>query len=125
MGAKLAAPEKTVVNVMGDGAFGMVGTDFETAAREKIPILTIVVNNSMLGGYGKFIPIATERHGTRFLSGEYAQIGLALGGYAEKVERPDEIIPAIHRAKKALESGQPALLEIITREELAKPMYWR
>ena len=123
MGAKLAAPEKTVVNVMGDGAFGMVGTDFETAARQKIPILTIVLNNSMLGGYGKFIPIATELYGARFLSGQYAKVGSALGGYGQKLESPDEIAPAIERAKKALDSGQPALLEVITREELVVPEY--
>src|SRR5207244_3585040 len=45
MGAKLAAPEKLCINWMGDSAFSMVGTDFETAARNNIPILTIVSNN--------------------------------------------------------------------------------
>ena len=46
MGAKLASPEKFVVNFMGDAAFGMTGLDFETAARSGIPILTVVLNNS-------------------------------------------------------------------------------
>jgi thiamine pyrophosphate-dependent acetolactate synthase large subunit-like protein len=102
---------------MGDAAFGMAGMDFETAVRERIPILTIMLNNSALGGYEKYLPVATERYGTKFLSGDYAKVAEGLGGYSEKVESPADIIPAIHRAQKAIESGKPALLEMITREE--------
>lgn len=117
MGAKLAAPEKLALNVMGDAAFGMAGMDFETAARECIPILTVVLNNSALGGYENHMPVATERYGTKFLTGDYAKIAEGLGGYSEKVENPTDIIPAIHRCQNVLEDGKPALLEIITREE--------
>ena len=117
MGAKLAAPEKLAVNVMGDAAFGMAGMDFETAVRERIPILTIILNNSALGGYEDHLPIATEKYGTKFLSGDYAKVAEGLGGYSEKVEVPDDIIPSIKRAQKETEAGRPALLEVITREE--------
>jgi len=117
MGAKLAAPEKLVINVMGDAAFGMSGMDFETAVRERIPILTIMLNNSCMGGYGKHLPVATERYGTKFLSGNYAKVAEGLGGYSEKVEEPSEVIPAIQRAKKVVDSGKPALLEMITKED--------
>jgi acetolactate synthase-1/2/3 large subunit len=117
MGAKLAAPEKLAVNVMGDAAFGMSGMDFETAARERIPILTLILNNSALGGYEHHMPVATERYGTKYLSGDYAKVAEGLGGYSEKVENPADIIPAIHRAQKVIESGKPVLLEVITREE--------
>lgn len=117
MGAKLVAPEKLVVNVMGDAAFGMSGMDFETAVRSEIPILTIILNNSALGGYEKHMPVATERYGTKFLSGDYAKIAEGLGGYSEKIEKPEDIIPAIQRAKKVVDSGRPALLEMITRED--------
>ena len=117
MGAKMAAPEKLAVNIMGDAAFGMAGMDFETAARERIPILTIMFNNSALGGYEKHMPVATERFQTKFLSGDYAKVAEGLGGYSEKVENPADIIPAIQRAQKETEAGKPALLEIITREE--------
>ncbi|MCZ6679055.1 MAG: thiamine pyrophosphate-requiring protein [Candidatus Poribacteria bacterium] len=117
MGAKLAAPEKLAVNVMGDAAFGMAGMDFETAARERIPILTIILNNSALGGYEHHMPIATKRFGTKFLSGDYAKVAEGLGGYSERVENPADIIPAIHRAQKEIDGGKPALLEVITREE--------
>ena len=117
MGAKLAAPEKLAINVMGDAAFGMAGMDFETAVRERIPILTIILNNSALGGYEHHLPIATEKYGTKFLSGDYTKVAEGLGGYSEKVEAPDDIIPSIERAQKETEAGRPALLEVITREE--------
>ena len=117
MGAKLAAPEKLAINVMGDAAFGMAGMDFETAVRERIPILTIILNNSALGGYEHHLPIATEKYGTKFLSGDYTKVAEGLGGYSEKVEAPDDIIPSIKRAQKETEAGRPALLEVITREE--------
>ena len=123
MGAKLARPEKTAVSFMGNAAFGMVGMDFETAVRENIPILTILINNSVLGGYQSFHPVASERYNLNRQSGDYAKVAESLGGYAERVEQPDKIIPAIQRAKKAVDSGQPALIEIITREELTFSLY--
>ena len=117
MGAKLAAPQNLAVNVMGDAAFGMAGMDFETAARERIPILTIILNNSALGNYKDHMEVSTERYGTPFLSGDYAKVAEGLGGYSERVEDPAEIIPAINRAQMEMEAQKPALLEIITREE--------
>ena len=119
MGAKLAQPNKMVVNLMGDAAFGMVGMDFETAVREKIPILTILVNNSGMGTYFRDTPK------TSVLSGNYSKIAEALGGYSERIEKPDEISPAIKRAAKHLESGRAALLEIITKPEVEfQTRYW-
>lgn len=121
MGAKMAAPDKLVVNVMGDSAFGMVGLDFETAVRERIPILTIVLNNSGMAIYGpKLFPLAHERYGTKTVSGNYAKVAEALGGYNERVERPEEVAPAIRRAQQVVAAGQPALLEIITAQERAR-----
>ena len=79
MGAKLAQPEKLVVNFMGDAAFGMVGMDIETAVREQIPILTVLLNNSAMGNYEKFIPQAIDRYGSKFLSGNYADVAQGLG----------------------------------------------
>lgn len=123
MGAKLAQPEKTAVSFLGNAAFGMVGMDFETAVRENIPVLVILVNNSLLGGYHKFHPVASDRFNLNRQTGDYAKVAQGLGGYAEKVEQPENIIPAIQRAKKAVDSGQAALLEFITREELAFSNY--
>ncbi|MDE0298818.1 MAG: thiamine pyrophosphate-requiring protein [Candidatus Poribacteria bacterium] len=117
MGAKLAAPHNLAVNIMGDAAFGMAGMDFETAARERIPILTVMLNNSALGNYKSYMPVSTERYSTPFLTGDYAKVAEGLGGYSERVEDPADIVPAINRALKEMEDEKPALLEIITREE--------
>lgn len=118
MGAKLAAPEKLVINMMGDGGFGMVGMDFETSVREKLPILTIVSNNSSLSTIRLF-PDAHKRYSLGSMSGNYAEVTDALGGWSERVEEPDEIVPAVKRAVKSVQSGKSALLEIITKLETA------
>ena len=123
LGAKLARPDKTAVAFMGNAAFGMVGMDFETAVRERIPILVVLVNNSLLGGYRMSHPVASEHYNLNFQTGNYAKVAEGLGGYTEKVEQPDDIIPALQRAKEAVDSGQAALLEIITREELDFSLY--
>ena len=72
MGARLARPDWLAVNIMGDAAFGMVGMDIETAVRCRIPILTIVMNNGLMGGYGEYMPQAVERYAAHRLSGDYA-----------------------------------------------------
>jgi len=124
LGAKVAKPEKTVINIMGDAAFGMSGLEIATAARNQIGTLTILLNNSCLGGYEKHIPIASRLYETRFLSGDYCKVAEGLGAYAERVEQPKEIIPAVHRALKVTGEGRPALLEFITKEELQLSRYW-
>lgn len=122
MGAKMAAPEKLAVNIIGDYGFGMVGMDIETAVREKIPVLTIVLNNSTMGIYSpSSFPTANDLYGTKSTGGDYAMIAEALGGYNERVEQPHEVAPAIRRAQEVISNGQPALLEIITSEEHAFP----
>jgi acetolactate synthase-1/2/3 large subunit len=119
MGAKLAQPEKVCINFMGDAAFGMVGLDFETAVRNKIPIITIVLNNFTMAIETQAMPISHERYRARDIGGNYADMGRAMGGYAERVENPAEIAPAIQRARRATEEeGRPALLEFITSEEI-------
>jgi len=120
MGAKLAKPDWLCVNVMGDGAFGMIGMDFETAVREKLPILTIVMNNGLMGGYGGdsgYLPVASRKFNLHRLSGDYVKIGEGLGGYVERVTRVADLVPAIRRAIQQTEDGRAVLLEVITREE--------
>ena len=117
IGAKLADPDKFVVNFMGDAAFGMTGLDFETAVRSGIPILTIVLNNSTMAIETSAMTRSHELYGTRDLGGNYADLGRAMGGWAERVEDPADVGPAILRARAATENGQAALLEFITSEE--------
>lgn len=125
LGAKMAAPEKQVINVMGDAAFGMAGLDIETASRSEIPILTVVLNNGVMTHYYDHMPYATEHWGSNALGGEYAQVAEGLGAYAEKVEAPDDVAPAIQRALAANREGRPALLEMKTKEEETIARYWR
>ena len=119
IGAKLAEPDKTIVHLMGDAAIGMVGLDFESAVRAQAPIITIVLNNGLMGGYKQRMPAASERYGTNLLGGNYTKLGEAMGIYSERVEQPGQIAPAIQRALEANRQGQSALLEVMTREEPA------
>ncbi len=118
MGAKLAKPEKICVNVMGDAAFGMVGMDFEAAARCRIPIITVVLNNGGMASEARAMPQAEAAYGTSTFLGRYADIARALGGRAERIEDPAEIAGAIRRAiTTTREEGLPVLLEFITARE--------
>jgi thiamine pyrophosphate-dependent acetolactate synthase large subunit-like protein len=119
IGAKLAAPDKLAIHWMGDAAFGMVGLDFETSVRCNLPILAMVSNNSGMAAETRMMPVSHELYGTRDIGGNYADMARAMGGYAERVEDPAEIGPAIDRARKATEDGKAALLEFITCQETA------
>ena len=122
IGAKLAHPDRLCINVMGDAAFGMTGLDFETAVRERIPVLTIVLNNSSMAIELAEMPISTERYRSTDIGGSYAAIARDLGGWGERVTEPSEIGPAVRRAVAATESGQAALLEFVTSLEVAISM---
>ena len=118
MGAKLACPEKLCINVWGDAAIGFTGMDFETAVRERIPILSILLNNFSMAIELKVMPVSTEKYRSTDISGDYAAMARAFGGYGERVTEPGEIREAIARGIAATESGQPALLEFITSKEV-------
>ena len=124
MGAKLAAPEKTVVNLMGDTAVGMCGTDFETASRNRIGTITVIINNGAMGGYEKNIPIAVEKYGSKFLTGDYTKMADSLGCHAETITQPGDVAPALARAQDIASGGQPVVLEIMTREEPVFSRYY-
>jgi acetolactate synthase-1/2/3 large subunit len=117
MGAKLAAPEKLCINVWGDAAIGFTGMDFETAVRERIPILSILLNNFSMAIELKIMALSTEKYRTTDISGDYAAMARAFGGHGERVETPDQIIPAIQRGIRATQEGKPALVEFITSKE--------
>ncbi len=118
MGAKLACPEKLCINVWGDAAIGFTGMDVETAVRERIPILSILLNNFSMAIELKVMPVSTEKFGSTDISGDYAAMARAFGAYGERVTDPGEIQAAIARGIAATEAGQPALLEFITCKEV-------
>jgi acetolactate synthase-1/2/3 large subunit len=116
MGAKLARPDKLCVNVWGDAAIGFTGMDFETAVRERIPIMSVLLNNFSMAIELKVMKAATEKFRSTDISGHYADFARALGGWGERVTEPGEIVPAIKRAIAKTREGTPALLEFITEK---------
>ena len=124
MGAKLAAPDKHVINFMGDASIGMTGLDIETAVRSQIPILTIVLNNGLMTGYKqKLMPYASAHWDSHKLGGRYAEIAQAMGAYAERVETPDELRSALPRCLAENAAGRPALIDVVVKEEIAVPRF--
>jgi acetolactate synthase-1/2/3 large subunit len=119
MGAKLAQPDRLCINVWGDAAIGFTGMDFETAVRERIPIFSLLLNNFSMAIELPIMKVATEKYRSTDISGNYAEMAKAFGGYGERVSEPAEIIPAIRRCVAATEAGTPALLEVLTEKELA------
>ena len=109
--AKLAAPQRTVLAVTGDGDFLMTGQEFATAVQYGAPVITLVVNNGMYGT----IRMHQEREypgrisGTELKNPDFAAYARAFGGHGEVVEATDQFAPAFERA---LASGKPAILEL-------------
>ena len=124
MGAKLVHPDKLCINVWGDAAIGFTGMDFETAVRERLPILSILLNNFCMAIELPIMPNATEKFRSTDISGDYAAMARAFGGYGERVTRVEDIIPAIKRAIEQTEKGVPALLEFITEQETQVSRPW-
>ena len=117
MGAKLAKPDKLCINVWGDAAIGFTGMDFETAVRERIPILSILLNNFSMAIELHIMQAATAKYRSTDISGNYADMAKAFGGYGERVTDPNEIQAAIRRGIQKTQEGTPVLLEFITSQE--------
>jgi acetolactate synthase I/II/III large subunit len=120
MGAKLAAPDRQVVAVVGDGDFMMTMQELATAAQYGIAVVVVVLNNQgwqsirdlqidVLGEASVFATEFTGRDGTPY-SPSFRAVGEAFGIDARCIQRPDEVQPAIHRA---LALGAPALIEVM------------
>jgi acetolactate synthase-1/2/3 large subunit len=121
LGAKLGNPDKTVVNVTGDGSFGMTGMEIETAARNDIRTLTVILNNESLGASRETLQERFKGHEIGIsLRGDYAGVARALGAFGERVQRPQELQPAV---KRALAHPGPAVLEIAVKP--LEPRPWR
>ena len=122
IGAQYAHPQKRVVHLTGDGAMGFHIQEFDTMVRHGLPIVTCVLNNRVWGislhgqqmMYGEDYSMITHIGGTN-----YADIAGAFVAYSERVTSMDEIAPAMQRA---LSSGKPALLEIMTDPAIVHPL---
>ena len=120
LAAKLANPDRQVCLLLGDGAFGFSGMEFDTLARHGVQVVGIVGNNGIW---------ALEKHPMEFLYGysvaaelqpecRYDQVVEALGGHAELVREPDALRGALERA---FASGKPALVNVLTDPTVAYP----
>jgi acetolactate synthase-1/2/3 large subunit len=123
MGAKLAFPEKLCINFWGDAAIGFTGMDFETCVRERIPIMSVLSNNFSMAIELKVMQAATKKYRSTDISGNYADMAKAFGGYGERVEKANEIVPAIKRGIQKTQEGVPVLLEFITEKAEDFSMY--
>jgi acetolactate synthase-1/2/3 large subunit len=120
LAAKLAHPERQVVLMVGDGAFGFSGMEYDTLVRHGVNVVGVMGNNGIW---------ALEKHPMEFLYGysvaaeltpktRYDQVVEALGGYGELVERPGDVGPALERAFSA---GKPALVNVLTDPAVVYP----
>ena len=116
MGARLAAPGKLCINVMGDAAIGMTGMDLETAARNGIGTLTIVFNNGVMAAERDVLKTSTAKYGALTVSGNYAMVAEGLGVAAARVETPDAFLSALEEARRVTESDRPFLIECLVKE---------
>jgi acetolactate synthase-1/2/3 large subunit len=116
MGAKLAAPDKLCVNIMGDSAIGMTGMDIETAARNRIAILTVVFNNGVMAAERDVLKLSTKKYGVLTVGGNYAKVAEGLNVASTRVVKPADIAPAIKDAVGVTETGAPFLLEFVVKE---------
>ena len=122
LAAQIAKPEKRVLIIYGDGAFGLNGFEYDTAVRFNLPIVGIVGVDAAWGQmvrpqaqfYGADRVVATKLNYTR-----YDKIVEAMGGHGEYCERPEEIGPALERA---FASGKPALVNVVMRQDVATGM---
>ena len=123
MGAKLANPDKLCINVMGDASIGMVGMDIETAVRNKLGILTIVFNNGVMAGEQNGLLEAVQRYRAADLGGRYADVAKALGAWSRRIEHADEFLPALKPALEATQSGTPAVIECVAKQNFRYSRY--
>jgi len=115
MAAKLASPERDCVAVCGDGGFAMTMNALFTAAQYRIPVVTVILNNSVLG----WVKDGQRRRGNRFIASElgrndYARIAQAMGCVGIRVESVKDLVGELGRVNGAKE---PVVLDVVTTED--------
>ena len=117
MAAKLAHPNKEVVCLYGDGAFGMTAFDMETAQRFGAPYLAVIGNNSAMNQirYGQLAKYGEDRGdiGNKLGDVPFSKFGEMIGGYGEEVTEASQIQPAMQRAREAIaKTGKCAVVNV-------------
>ena len=123
MGAKMGRPDKTVINIAGDGCFRMNMNELATLSRHNIPVIEVVVNNHVLGMVRQW---QTLFYGKRYSNtvlqdqADFVKVAEALGVKGIRVTKKEEMGPAI---REAIEGGKPALIDVwIDCDEKVFPM---
>ena len=121
LGAQVAHPESTVVCLTGDGGFGHVWSEFETAVRQELPVVVILLNNSVLGfqKHSELVQFGEFTSAVYFESVDHTAIARACGADAVLVQKPDELRPAL---EKAVASRRPTLIEVIVDPDAFPPI---
>ena len=117
IGAKVAAPDKKVVDIAGDGSFLMTCQDLATCVENDIPVVVCVFDNRFLGMVRQWQELFFEKkysHTGLGLTPDFVKLAEAFGCYGERVEKPEELEAAL---KNAFESGKPAVLDLIVGKE--------
>ena len=123
IGAKIGRPDKTVVNVAGDGCFRMNMNEVATAARYNVPIIELVLNNHVLGMVRQWQTLYYgERYSATVLNDQvdFVKLAEAMGAVGIRVTKKEEVAPAI---EKAISLGRPVVLEcVIDSDDKVFPM---
>ena len=117
IGAKVGNPDKQVINIAGDGCFRMNMNELATASRYNLPIIEIVINNSVLGMVRQWQTLFYEQHYSQTVfkdKVDYCKVAEGLGCLAIRVTKKSEVVPAL---KKALKSKVPVLIDCIIEED--------
>lgn len=121
IGAKLAHPDRFCCNVMGDAAFGMSGTDIETAVRSGAAITTILLNNGAMATYPIGSPMdpvtARTEFGVTTMGGDYAKIAEGMGAVGIRVRTAAELHEAIREARSRNGAGETVLIDVAANVE--------
>jgi acetolactate synthase-1/2/3 large subunit len=118
LAAKAARPDDTVISIIGDGAFGLAAMEFDTAVRLELPFICVIGNDKQWGMIDRGLaPVfgADRLVAAKLGDRPYEKMVEALGGYGERVEDPEQIRPALQRAKQ---SGLPACLNVMLDPKL-------
>ncbi len=121
MAAKLAHPDKPVILLHGDGSFGFNAMEFDTMVRHDIPVVCVVNNDCAWGmiKHSQEMSIGCDRCTCAELGmRHYEKVVQGLGGHGELVTKDEDIIPAV---KRAVASGKPACVNVITDPTVTSP----
>ena len=117
IGAKVGRPDKTVIDISGDGSFQMNSQELATVVQNDIPVIVVIINNGYLGMVRQWQELFYDkRYSHTFIKGsvDFVKLAEAYGALGLRAERPSEVRPAI---EEAIKSGRPTVIDVIVECE--------